>query len=106
MLRQVADWFELRGHPPVGTADDGTDAAAAPPVVLVHGVFGSGNIMRGLIDALQPGQTIVHGQCPTVGAGGRVALCVRTLDCVGGANDGWWGPRMPPPAARPAPRQR
>ena len=26
--------------------------------------------MRGLIDALQPGQTIVHGQCPTVGAGG------------------------------------
>ena len=33
-------------------------------------VFGSGNIMRGLIDALQPGQTIVHGQCPTVGAGG------------------------------------
>ena len=44
VLRQVADWFELRGHPPVGTADDGTDAAAAPPppVVLVHGVFGSG----------------------------------------------------------------
>ena len=33
-------------------------------------VFGSGNIMRTLIDALQPGQTIVHGQCPTVGAGG------------------------------------
>ena len=44
MLRQVADWFELRGRTPVGTADDGTDAAAAPlpPVVLVHGVFGNG----------------------------------------------------------------
>ena len=26
--------------------------------------------MRELIDALGPGQMIVHGQCPTVGAGG------------------------------------
>ena len=26
--------------------------------------------MRELIDALGPGQSIVHGQCPTVGAGG------------------------------------
>lgn len=32
--------------------------------------FGTGNNMRMLIDALGPGQTIVHGQCPTVGAGG------------------------------------
>eukprot|EP01051_Picozoa_sp_SAG22_P013112 SAG22_NODE_1435_length_4424_cov_4.592695_1_plen_596_part_10 len=32
--------------------------------------FGSGLVMRQLLDALPPNQTIVHGQCPTVGAGG------------------------------------
>jgi len=32
--------------------------------------FGTGLVMRQLLDALGPGQTIVHGQCPTVGAGG------------------------------------
>ena len=32
--------------------------------------FGTGNIMRQLVDALGPRQSIVHGQCPTVGAGG------------------------------------
>lgn len=32
--------------------------------------FGTGLVMRQLIDALGPRQSIVHGQCPTVGAGG------------------------------------
>ena len=32
--------------------------------------FGTGHNMRTLLDVLKPGQTIVHGQCPTVGAGG------------------------------------
>ena len=33
-------------------------------------VAGTGTIMRELVDVLGPGQTIVHGQCPTVGTGG------------------------------------
>ena len=32
--------------------------------------LGPGNTQRMLLDALPPGQMIVHGQCPTVGAGG------------------------------------
>ena len=33
-------------------------------------VFGAGNNMRQLLDQLPEGKMIVHGQCPTVGAGG------------------------------------
>ena len=32
--------------------------------------LGPGNTMVDLLDALEPGQMIVHGQCPTVGGGG------------------------------------
>jgi hypothetical protein len=41
--------------------------------VELHGKevsFGTGNNMRTLLDALPEGKMIVHGQCPTVGAGG------------------------------------
>ena len=41
--------------------------------VALHGkelTFGTGHNMKTLLDALPEGKMIVHGQCPTVGAGG------------------------------------
>ena len=73
--------------------------------VELHGTeltFGTGNNMRTLLDALPKGRMIVHGQCPTVGAGGLFlhgGYTQRSLSSTAGATTRSRPWRWSPPTA-------